>query len=113
MTRSASASGAMLAVATRRAVRWTEDLMCPCPVPRSERRKGWFNRRGDQLWTNDGRFKPAEPGREYPPDLVGYPEPSAGWMNEEGVRIDREHCLIPKPPLRSALKRPKAGAGNQ
>ena len=85
----------------------------------------------DQLWTNDGRFKPPEPGREYPPDLVvriapdscfqhltdvlsqGYPEPNAGWMNEEGVRIDMEHCLIPKPPLRSALKRPKAGAGNQ
>lgn len=46
MTRSASTSGGMLTVATRRAVRWTEDLMCPCPVPRSERRKGWFNRRG-------------------------------------------------------------------
>lgn len=45
--------------------------------------------------------------------LQGYPEPNTGWMNEEGVRIDMEHCLIPKPPLRSALKRPKAGAGNQ
>ena len=26
-------------------------------------------------------------------------------MNEEGVRIDMQHRLIPKPPLRSALKR--------
>ncbi|KZT66631.1 hypothetical protein DAEQUDRAFT_730048 [Daedalea quercina L-15889] len=113
MTRATSTSGGTLAVATRRAVRWTEDLMCPCPIPRSERRKGWFNRRGDQLWTNDGRFKPPEPGKEYPPDLVGYPEPNTGWMNEEGVRIDMEHCLVPKPPLRSALKRPKTGAGAQ
>ncbi|KAH9830079.1 uncharacterized protein C8Q71DRAFT_717309 [Rhodofomes roseus] len=113
MTRSTSASAGALTVAARRAVRWTEDLTCPCPVPRSERRKGWFNRRGDQLWTNDGRFKPSEPGQEYPPDLVGYPEPNTGWMNEEGVRIDMEHCLIPKPPLRSALKRPKVTAGAQ
>lgn len=46
--------------------------------------------------------------------LQGYPDPNTGWMNEEGVRIDMEHRLIPKPPLRSALKRPKAaGAGNQ
>ena len=26
-------------------------------------------------------------------------------MNEEGVRIDMQHRLIPKPPLRSVLKR--------
>ena len=45
--------------------------------------------------------------------VQGYPEPNTGWMNEEGVRIDIVHCLIPKPPLRSALKRPKAGAGTQ
>lgn len=100
-----------LTMTTRRSVRWTEDLMCPCPIPRSERRKGWFNRRGDQLWTNDGRYK--SPDVEYPADLTGYPEPGAGWMNEEGVRIDMEHRLVPKPPLRSALKRPKVTAGTQ
>lgn len=27
-------------------------------------------------------------------------------MNEEGIRIDMEHRLIPRRPLRSALKRP-------
>ncbi|KAL6299342.1 hypothetical protein BKA93DRAFT_742472, partial [Sparassis latifolia] len=93
---------------SRRCVRWTENLVCPSPVPPSERRKGWFNRRGDQLWTNDGRYKSVEAGKDYPPDLVGYPEPNSGWMNENGVRIDMQHHLIPKPPLRSALKRPKA-----
>lgn len=30
----------------KRSVRWTEDLVCPSPVPPSQRRKGWFNRRG-------------------------------------------------------------------
>ncbi|KAI0945765.1 hypothetical protein AcW1_001909 [Taiwanofungus camphoratus] len=99
-----------LTVATRRCVRWTEDLICPSPIPRSERRRGWFNRRGDQLWTNDGRFKSPELGQEYPPDLACYPEPNTGWMNEEGVRIDMEHRLMPKAPLRSALKRPKLSA---
>ena len=29
-----------------RSVRWTENLICPSPVPASHRRKGWFNRRG-------------------------------------------------------------------
>ena len=29
-----------------RSVRWTENLICPSPVPASQRRKGWFNRRG-------------------------------------------------------------------
>ncbi len=28
-------------------------------------------------------------------------------MNEDGVRIDMQHRLIPKQPLRSALKRAK------
>ena len=36
-----------------------------------------------------------------------YPEPNTGWMNEEGVRIDMQHRLVPKAPLRSALKRPR------
>ncbi|KAH9943546.1 hypothetical protein B0H21DRAFT_748879 [Amylocystis lapponica] len=95
--------GSNLAVSTRRCVRWSEDLICPSPILRSERRKGWFNRRGDQLWTNDGRYKSPE----------DYPEFNDGWMNEEGVRIDMEHRLIPKPPLRSALKRPKNAQANQ
>lgn len=29
-----------------RSVRWTENLICPSPVPPCPRRKGWFNRRG-------------------------------------------------------------------
>ena len=29
-----------------RSVRWTENLICPSPVLASQRRKGWFNRRG-------------------------------------------------------------------
>ncbi|OBZ77262.1 hypothetical protein A0H81_02692 [Grifola frondosa] len=37
---------AALIVATKRCVRWTENLVCPSPVPPEERRKGWFNRRG-------------------------------------------------------------------
>ncbi|KAI0336585.1 hypothetical protein GY45DRAFT_1290305 [Cubamyces sp. BRFM 1775] len=93
---------------TKRSVRWTDELICPSPVPLENRRRGWFNRRGDQLWTNDGHFKMAEPGQEYPPDLAHYPEPSTGWMNEEGVRIDMQHRLVPKRPLRSALKQPKS-----
>ncbi|OCH86013.1 hypothetical protein OBBRIDRAFT_762042 [Obba rivulosa] len=92
---------------SKRCVRWTEALVCPSPIPKDERRKGWFNCRGDQLWTNDGKYKSPEPGKEYPPDLAGYPDPSSGWMNEEGTRIDMQHRLIPKPPLRSALKRPR------
>lgn len=29
-----------------RSVRWSDDLICPSPIFPSERRKGWFNRRG-------------------------------------------------------------------
>ena len=29
-----------------RSVRWTENLICPSPIFASQRRKGWFNRRG-------------------------------------------------------------------
>ena len=78
----------------------------------------------DQLWTNDGQYKVPEPGQEYPLDLAVricryvcavthglltlvlqyYPEPNAGWMNEEGKRIDMKHRLVPKQPLRSVLK---------
>ncbi|KAG6861058.1 hypothetical protein C0995_004400 [Termitomyces sp. Mi166 len=87
-----------------RTVRWNENLICPSPIFAHQRRKGWFNRRGDQLWTNDGAYKPSAPGQEYPPDLDGYPEHGEGWMNEQGVRIDMAHRLIPKVPLKSALK---------
>ncbi|KAF4616987.1 hypothetical protein D9613_008889 [Agrocybe pediades] len=90
-----------------RTVRWTENLVCPSPVTPSQRRKGWFNRRGDQLWTNDGAYRSAPAGQEYPPDLDDYPDPGEGWMNEEGIRIDLSHRLIPKAPLRSALKQPR------
>ena len=58
----------------------------------------------DQLWTNDGAYKPPAQGQEYPADLDGYPEFNIGWQNEEGVRIDMGHRLIPKQPLRSVLK---------
>lgn len=51
-----------------RTVRWNQDLHLPSPVHR-ERRKGWFNARGDQLWTNSGAYKPPNPGEEYPEDL--------------------------------------------
>ncbi|KAJ3791772.1 hypothetical protein GGU11DRAFT_661913, partial [Lentinula aff. detonsa] len=84
-------------------VRWNEELICPSPIWPSQRRKGWFNRRGDQLWTNGGAFR-SPTGGGYPPDLDGYPEYGEGWMNEEGTRIDMAHRLIPKAPLRSALK---------
>ena len=44
-------------------------------------------------------------GCEYPIDLEDYPDVGTGWQNEEGVRIDMQHRLIPKVPLRPALKR--------
>ncbi|KAG7449077.1 uncharacterized protein BT62DRAFT_887929 [Guyanagaster necrorhizus] len=87
-----------------RSVRWNQNLICPSPIWPEQRRKGWFNRRGDQLWTNTGTYKAPEPGDEFPLDLDGYPEPGQGWMNEDGVRIDVMHRLVPKAPLRSALK---------
>jgi hypothetical protein len=59
----------------------------------------------DQLWTNDGSYKPPPTEEEYPLDLTDYPDYGEGWMNEAGVRIDMRHRLIPKPPLRSALKK--------
>ncbi|KDR76541.1 hypothetical protein GALMADRAFT_210502 [Galerina marginata CBS 339.88] len=62
----------------------------------------------DQLWTNDGAYKSPPAGQEYPPDLDEYPENGDGWMNEECIRIDLNHRLIPKPPLRSALKQTRA-----
>jgi len=90
-----------------RSVRWNENLICPSPILASQRRQGWFNRRGDQLWTNGGAYKPPAEGHEYPLDLDGYPEYGEGWQNEQGVRIDMRHRLVPKQPLRSALKQPR------
>ncbi|KAF9460287.1 hypothetical protein BDZ94DRAFT_1266489 [Collybia nuda] len=100
------ASGSALVLS--RNVRWNENLVCPSPIFASQRRKGWYNRRGDQLWTNEGSYKPLPQDQQYPPDLDGYPEFGEGWMNEEGVRIDMQHRLIPKQPLRSALKQTRA-----
>ncbi|KAJ7093406.1 hypothetical protein B0H15DRAFT_776808 [Mycena belliarum] len=96
------------ALSAPRNVRWNETLVCPSPIFASQRRKGWYNRRGDQLWTNDGAYKPAPPGEEFPPELRDYPAHGSGWMNEDGVRIDTGHRLIPKAPLRSALKQTQA-----
>jgi len=90
-------------VPAQRSVRWKDGLVCDSPIPR---RKGWFNRKGDQLWTNNGIYRPAEPGQEYPEDLADYPDSSIGWMNEVGMMIDLQHRMIPKTPARSALKRP-------
>ena len=50
-------------------------------------------------------YLPAEANADYPIDLNDYPEPGTGWMNEESIRIDMQHRLIPKAPLRPALKR--------
>ncbi|KAF8633071.1 hypothetical protein AX15_001522 [Amanita polypyramis BW_CC] len=96
------------ALYARRCVRWNDNLICPSPVLPSQRREGWFNRRGDQLWTNDGIYMPVPAGQEYPPDLDDYPEYGEGWMSEKGVRIDMGHRLIPKTPLRPALKQTPA-----
>ncbi|TFK49249.1 hypothetical protein OE88DRAFT_1632987 [Heliocybe sulcata] len=92
-------------VQTVRSVRWDENLICPSPILPSQRRQGWYNRRGDQLWTNDGKFRSPPVEEQYPADLDGYPEAGQGWMNEQGIRIDMQHRLVPKVPARSALKR--------
>jgi hypothetical protein len=83
-----------------RSVRFKEDPVLPSPP---ERRKGWWNRRGDQLWDNDGAYAAAS--ERYPSDLRNYPEAGTGWMNEAGVQIDMKHRLVRKKPLRSALKK--------
>ncbi|KAL5521721.1 hypothetical protein ACEPAF_2469 [Sanghuangporus sanghuang] len=98
---------------TSKMVRFSENLICPSPIPPERRRKGWYNKRGDQLWTNDGIFVSPDPGNEYPLDLAEYPEPGTGWQNEEGIRIDMHHRLIPKAPLRPALKRGSSSTASQ
>ncbi|KAF8723868.1 hypothetical protein AX14_009061 [Amanita brunnescens Koide BX004] len=104
MSRQPSMGGGRRTMPNPRTVRWDDNLICPSPILASQRREGWFNRRGDQLWTNDGMYMPAPAGQEYPSDLEDYPEYGEGWMNEKGVRIDMGHRLIPKTPLRPALK---------
>ncbi|KAF8588201.1 hypothetical protein K439DRAFT_1336108 [Ramaria rubella] len=86
-----------------RSVRFRDNPVERSPAPR---RKGWFNRKGDQLWDNEGAYAPAPEHDQYPYDLQGYPEAGTGWMNEEGVQIDMKRRLVRKKPLRSALKKP-------
>ena len=87
-----------------RTVRFNEDPVLPSPalVPR---RKGWWNKRGDQLWDNEGGYAPAPEHDKYPLDLHDYPEPGTGWVNEDGVQIDMKRRIVRKKPLRSALKK--------
>ncbi|KZV73854.1 hypothetical protein PENSPDRAFT_732582 [Peniophora sp. CONT] len=92
-----------------RGVRWDERLICPSPVPLPSRRLGWYNKRGDQLWTNTGDYRSPPPGQEYPPDLALYPAPGHGWENEHGERIDMHHC---RKQVRSALKKRSTHAGH-
>lgn len=40
----------------------------------------WFNRRGDQLWCNDGRYKAAV--QEYPRHLRDYPDVGEGEASQ-------------------------------
>ncbi|KAK7685053.1 hypothetical protein QCA50_011890 [Cerrena zonata] len=96
--------GGVVDVTSKRTVRWKEDSELASDLP-IRSRKGWYNRKGDQLWTNDGRFKIPKKGQEYPPDLSNYPEANVGWMNENGVRIDMQHRLVVPPPPRPCLKR--------
>ena len=85
-----------------RTVRFKDNPVSPSPP---ERRKGWWNRRGDQLWDNDGSYVPAPEHHQYPSDLRNYPDAGTGWMNEDGVQIDMKRRLVRKKPLRSALKK--------
>lgn len=85
-----------------RTVRFRDDPVSPSPPPR---RKGWWNRKGEQLWDNDGAYAAAPEHDQYPRDLRNYPEPGTGWMNEEGIQIDMKRRLVRKKPLRSALKK--------
>lgn len=44
-------------ISARRCVRWNDNLVCPSPIPRSQRRKGWYNCRGSVVVTNPLPFK--------------------------------------------------------
>jgi len=84
-------------------VRFNDDPVVPPPI-RVERRKGWWNKRGDQLWDNDGTYMPAHDDETYPSDLQDHPEPGTGWMNEEGMKIDMKLRIVRKK-ARPALKK--------
>ena len=92
-----------------RSVRWNDErLVCDTPLQHAPPPRGFWNRRGDRLWSNNGVYKAARPGCEYPPHLVHYPDYGEGWMNEEGVCIDMNHRRVAKfckPPPKSALKK--------
>lgn len=92
-----------------RSVHWDDErLVCDTPQSRTPPPRGFWNRRGDRLWSNNGMYKAARPGCEYPPHLAHYPDYGEGWMNEEGVCIDMNHRRVVKfckPPPKSALKK--------
>lgn len=44
--RVAQSSDPVSGTSPKRCVRWTENLVCPSPVPVIARRRGWYNRRG-------------------------------------------------------------------
>ena len=43
-------------IAQARTVRFSENLICPSPIPRDRRRKGWFNKRGYFNFHNSGNL---------------------------------------------------------
>jgi hypothetical protein len=92
-----------------RSVRWNDErLVCDTPLAHTPPPRGFWNRRGDRLWSNSGLYKAARPGCEYPPELAHYPDYGEGWMNEEGDCIDMNHRRVAKfcrPPPKSALKK--------
>lgn len=92
-----------------RSVHWDDArLVCDTPRAHTPPPRGFWNRRGDRLWSNNGMYKASRPGCEYPPQLAHYPDYGEGWMNEEGVCIDMNHRRVTKfckPLPKSALKK--------
>ena len=92
-----------------RSVHWDDErLVSDTPLSHTPPPRGFWNRRGDRLWSNNGMYKTARPGCEYPPQLAHYPDYGEGWMNEEGICIDMNHRRVVKfckPPPKSALKK--------
>jgi hypothetical protein len=66
------AEGTLPQATTPSSIGSDDNLVASSYIP-PKRRKGWFNRRGDQLWTNDGRYRPPQKSEEYPEDLAEYP----------------------------------------
>ena len=92
-----------------RSVHWDDArLVSDTPRTRTPPPHGFWNRRGDRLWSNNGMYKAARPGCEYPPHLAHYPDYGMGWMNEEGACIDMNHRRVTrfcKPPPKGVLKK--------